>query len=162
MCILVCTQLSYVNTQKCMTCTYGHMYRCTYLHANLCLEVRIDLLSEQLNLAHLTVWTSLAAHHDVEQDTLSETVVILRTVTVVTFVTWLTSKTEFSSSKLHLQRNFCWRSVLRGSDGEKKLSRWLSIQARLYQIIVRSVLSVSFPSCGAPLVLTWTLASRSD
>ena len=36
------------------------------------------------------------------------------------------------------------------------------IQARLYQMIVRSVFIVSCPSCGAPLALTKTLASRSD
>ena len=35
-----------------------------------------------------------------ERDTLSEAVVLLRTV--VTFVTWLISRTEFSSSELVL------------------------------------------------------------
>jgi len=39
-----------------------------------------------------------------ERDTLSEVVVLLRTV--VTFVTWLISRTEFSSSELVLQRHF--------------------------------------------------------
>ena len=36
------------------------------------------------------------------------------------------------------------------------------IQARLYQMIVRSVFTVSCPSCGAPLALTSTLVLRSD
>ena len=36
------------------------------------------------------------------------------------------------------------------------------IQARLYQMIVRSVFAVSCPSCGAPWALTETLASWSD
>jgi len=38
--------------------------------------------------------------HEGERDTLSEAVVSLRTV--VTFVTWLISRTEFSSSELVL------------------------------------------------------------
>ena len=35
-------------------------------------------------------------------------------------------------------------------------------RARLYQMIVRSVFTVSCPSCGALLAFTETLASRSD
>jgi len=42
--------------------------------------------------------------HEGERDTLSEAVVSLRTV--VTFVTWLISRTEFSSSELVLNRHF--------------------------------------------------------
>ena len=42
----------------------------------------------------------------------------------------------------------------RGLDGDRKSSRFCLIQARLYQMIVRSVFTVSCPSCGAPLALT--------
>jgi len=51
---------------------------------------------------------------------------------------------------------------LRGWGGERKLSHCLPNTSTSYQTIVRSVFAVSCPSCGAPLVLTQTLASRSD
>jgi len=46
----------------------------------------------------------------VERDALSEAAVSSRTV--VTFVTWLISRTEFSSSELVLYRHFLWTSFL--------------------------------------------------
>ena len=50
-------------------------------------------------------------------------------------------------------------------DGERRLSRFLptkKLQSRLYQIIICSVFTLSFPSCGARFALTNMLASRSD
>jgi len=59
-----------------------------------------------------------------------------------------------SSSWRSAARRFFFTSRYQGWDGEKMLSGWLLIQARLYQMILRSVLAVSYPSCSAPLVLT--------
>jgi len=74
--------------------------------------------------------------------------------TVVPFVTWLISRTEFSSSDL-FYIDTVFDVLFTGLDGDRKSCRVVCrIQARLYQMIVRSVLSVSCASCGAPLALT--------
>ena len=51
----------------------------------------------------------------VERDSLSEAVVSLRTA--VTFVTWLISRTEFSSSELVVRPHFFWTSIFDETEG---------------------------------------------
>jgi len=62
-----------------------------------------------LNPRVYSKWLTTFARRN-KRDTLSEAVVSLRTV--VTFVTWLISTTEFSSSKLVLQRQFLLKFFL--------------------------------------------------
>jgi len=53
-------------------------------------------------------------------------------------------------------------SFLRGWVGDRRGCRVVClIRERLYQMIIRSVFTVSCPSCGAPLVLALTLVSQS-
>ena len=87
-----------------------------------------------------------------ERDTLSEAVVSLRTV--VTFVTWLLSRTEFLSRNSFYHNNFCGRPFSEVWTARQSCRVVYLIQARLIQRIVRSFCTVSCPSCVAPLELT--------
>ena len=98
--------------------------------------------------------------HGEERDTLSEGCSLIKNCGHVRdLVDFQNRVFQFGTCSI---TTFFFTSFLRGWTVTEGCRVVCLIQARLYQIIVRSFFTVSCPSCGAPLALTQTLASRSD
>jgi len=95
-CVAVCCSVLHRVLRRQYPSTIAHV---TLWHLCVCESWLMSDMSESCDTCDVT-W---------ERDTLSETVVSLKSVT--TFVTWLISRTEFSGFELVLKRHFCWRPV---------------------------------------------------